>query len=53
MNEWVVLGASVIGGAVAAAAALGGVAIGQQAEDARAHNKDRQRLRDRKADRLR
>lgn len=42
-----------MGGAVAAAAALGGVALGQRGENARAKKQDEQRLRDAKADRLR
>lgn len=53
MNAWVTLGASVLGGVVAAAAALGGVAIAQRGENARATKSDRQGLRDQKAERLR
>lgn len=53
MSAWVTFGASVVGGAVAAAAALGGVAIGQRGESRRATKKDQQGLRDAKADRLR
>ena len=53
MSVWVTFGASVVGGAVAAAAALGGVALGQRGENARAKKQDQQGLRDAKADRLR
>ncbi|WP_298346682.1 hypothetical protein [Ferrimicrobium sp.] len=53
MSVWVTFGASVVGGTVAAAAALGGVAIGQRGENTRANRQDQQRLRDAKADRLR
>jgi hypothetical protein len=49
----VTFGASVIGGAVAAVAALGGVAIGQRGENARATRADKQGLRDAKSGRLR
>jgi len=42
-----------VGGAVAAAAALGGVALGQRGENSRASKVDQQRLRDAKAERLR
>ena|SRR5579883_3356549 len=53
MSAWVTFGASVVGGAVAAAAALGGVALGQRGENRRATKQDQQGLRDAKADRLR
>lgn len=53
MSAWVTFGASVVGGAVAAAAALGGVALGQRGENSRATKQDQQGLRDAKADRLR
>ena len=53
MSAWVTFGASVVGGAVAATAALGGVALGQRGENLRATKVDQQRLRDAKGDRLR
>ena len=53
MNAWITFGAAVVGGAVAAIAALGGVALGQRGENARATKLDQQRLRDAKAERLR
>ena len=52
-DAWLSFGASVVGGAVAAAAALGGVMIVQRNENARARKIDQQRLRDLKAKRLR
>jgi len=53
MSGWVTFGASVVGGAVAAAAALGAVALGQRGENSRASKADQQWLRDRKGERLR
>ncbi len=53
MNDWVTFGSAVVGGAVAAAAALGGVTLGQRGEDRRATIRDQQHLRDAKAERLR
>lgn len=53
MSAWLAFGASVVGGAVAATAALGGVVLGQRGKNRRATNADRQRLRDLKAERLR
>jgi hypothetical protein len=53
MSDWVAFGSAVVGGAVAASAALGGVALGQRGENRRAVKVDQQRLRDAKAERLR
>ena len=53
MSSWVAFVASVVGGAVAASAALGGVLLVQRGEDRRATALDKQRLRDAKAERLR
>lgn len=53
VNPLITFGASIVGGAVAAAAALGGIAVRQRGDDARATKADQQRLRDAKADRLR
>lgn len=53
MSAWLAFGASVVGGAVAATAALGGVVVGRRGENRRASNTDRQRQRDLKAERLR
>jgi hypothetical protein len=53
MSAWLDFGASVVGGAVAAVAALGGVALGQRGENKRLTRADRQHLRDLKGDRLR
>jgi hypothetical protein len=53
MSAWLDFGASVVGGAVAAAAALGGVALGQRGENTRLTKADRQHLRDLKCERLR
>ena len=53
MSAWLDFGASVVGGAVAATAALGGVALGQRGENKRLTRADRQHLRDMKGERLR
>jgi hypothetical protein len=53
MSAWLDFGASVVGGAVAATAALGGVALGQRGENKRLTRADRQHLRDVKSERLR
>jgi hypothetical protein len=53
MSAWLDFGASVVGGAVAATAALGGVALGQRGENKRLTRADRQHLRDVKGERLR
>ena len=53
MSNWTSFGASIVGGLVAATAALGAVALGQRHENRRATRLDQQRLRDAKAERLR
>lgn len=53
MSIWVTFAASVVGGVVAAGAALGGIALAQRGENRRAAKADAQRLRDAKAERLR
>lgn len=53
MSAWLDFGASIVGGAVAATAALGGVALGQRGENTRLTRADRQHLRDMKGERLR